>query len=384
MQFDCILINTYNLNNFIFMMKKVFFALALTIILAACSSDSYKLSGKFNDVTTGTVYLKKITEFGIEDVDTTELVNGAFTFEGSVEHPELYLIFHGTNRVPIALFLENTNITITGSTAEMEAVEIKGSRLNNLFKKFNDEIPHSEKVERMREEFFMAQSSGDQSTMESIMADMQVIIEEQQNYYRNFVKENSNNVVGAFLALNMAQGLEVEELEEILEKLEANLSGHPYVVQLQEFLTPMQTQRAAEAALSVGNEAPVFTLKDIEGNAVSLDQYRGKYVFLDFWAAWCRPCRIENPILKRAYDRFGGDEFEIVSVSLDETTEAWKKAVEEDQLNWVLLHDPMGSVAQTYAVQSIPNTWLLDRDGNIMHKQLRGEELIEVLEGLLN
>ncbi|WP_232468375.1 TlpA disulfide reductase family protein [Alkalitalea saponilacus] len=366
------------------MMKKVFFALALTIILAACSSDSYKLSGKFNDVTTGTVYLKKITEFGIEDVDTTELVNGAFTFEGSVEHPELYLIFHGTNRVPIALFLENTNITITGSTAEMEAVEIKGSRLNNLFKKFNDEIPHSEKVERMREEFFMAQSSGDQSTMESIMADMQVIIEEQQNYYRNFVKENSNNVVGAFLALNMAQGLEVEELEEILEKLEANLSGHPYVVQLQEFLTPMQTQRAAEAALSVGNEAPVFTLKDIEGNAVSLDQYRGKYVFLDFWAAWCRPCRIENPILKRAYDRFGGDEFEIVSVSLDETTEAWKKAVEEDQLNWVLLHDPMGSVAQTYAVQSIPNTWLLDRDGNIMHKQLRGEELIEVLEGLLN
>ncbi|GAO28256.1 thioredoxin family protein [Geofilum rubicundum JCM 15548] len=265
----------------------------------------------------------------------------------------------------------------------MDDAEVKGSELSTLFASFNEEVPHMEQVEKMREEFFAAQSQGDQATMESIMADMETIIEEQQAYYRNFVKENSDNVVGAFLALNMAQSLEFEELEEITTNLEANLSTHPYVVQLKEMMEPIKAQKEAEAALNVGNEAPLFTLPNMEGSEVSLDDFKGKYVFVDFWAAWCRPCREENPILKRAYDRFGGENFEIVSVSLDQTAEAWQQAVAEDELNWTLLRDSAGTVAQTYGVQSIPNTWLLDKDGKIMQKQIRGEELITVLEDLL-
>ncbi|WP_062122094.1 peroxiredoxin family protein, partial [Geofilum rubicundum] len=284
---------------------------------------------------------------------------------------------------PIAFFLENTNTTITANTESMDDAEVKGSELSTLFASFNEEVPHMEQVEKMREEFFAAQSQGDQATMESIMADMETIIEEQQAYYRNFVKENSDNVVGAFLALNMAQSLEFEELEEITTNLEANLSTHPYVVQLKEMMEPIKAQKEAEAALNVGNEAPLFTLPNMEGSEVSLDDFKGKYVFVDFWAAWCRPCREENPILKRAYDRFGGENFEIVSVSLDQTAEAWQQAVAEDELNWTLLRDSAGTVAQTYGVQSIPNTWLLDKDGKIMQKQIRGEELITVLEDLL-
>jgi peroxiredoxin len=364
-------------------MKKLFLGLALIGVITACSTDSYKVSGKFEDVTSGTVYLKKIEAQGVTELDTATIEEGSFTFEGSVEHPELHLIFFEENRSPIAFFLENTNTTITASTESMDDAEVKGSELSALFASFNDEVPHMEKVEKMREEFFAAQSQQDQATMESIMADMETIVEEQQAYYRNFVKENKDNVVGAFLALNMAQSLELEELEEITASLEENLSDHPYVIQLQEMLEPLKAQRDAEAALNIGNEAPSFTLPNMEGEEVNLADFKGKYVLVDFWAAWCRPCREENPILKRAYDRFGGENFEIVSVSLDQTAEAWQQAVAEDDLNWTLLRDSVGSVAQTYGVQSIPNTWLLDKEGKIMQKQIRGEELITVLEDLL-
>lgn len=364
-------------------MKKLFLGFALIGLMAACSTDNYKVSGTFEDVTTGTVYLKKIEAQGLSEVDTATIENGAFVFEGSVEFPELHLIYFEENRTPIAFFLENTKTTITANTEKMDDAVVKGSDLSTLFDTFNKEVPHMEKVEKMREEFFAAQSQGDQASMESIMADMEVIVEEQQTYYRNFVKENNDNVVGAFLALNMAQSLEFEELEELTANLGKTLSTHPYVIQLNEMLEPVKAQKEAEAALNVGQEAPLFTLTDIEGNEVSLEQFRGKYVFIDFWAAWCRPCREENPVLKKAYDRFGGENFEIVSVSLDQTVEAWHTAVEEDGLNWTLLHDPLSGVAQTYAVQTIPNTWLLDKEGKIMQKQLRGEELISVLEELL-
>src|SRR5690554_4085568 len=265
----------------------------------------------------------------------------------------------------------------------MDEAVIKGSKLSDLFKEFNDNFPHMEKEEQMREEFMAAQSQQDQATMQSIMADMETIMEDRQTYYKDFVKSNSNNAVGAFLALNMAQSLEYEEIEELLTNLEAALGEHPYVISLQEMMEPLKAQKEAEAALSIGKTAPDFTLTDLEGNEVSLSDFRGKYVFIDFWAAWCRPCREENPLLVEVYKQFAGEDFEIISVSLDQTEEAWRQAVQEDKLTWTQLHDPVNSVASSYMVQSIPNTWLLDKDGNILHKEIRSAELTEILKGLL-
>ncbi|MDG5799081.1 TlpA disulfide reductase family protein [Marinilabiliaceae bacterium ANBcel2] len=366
------------------MMKKLLFGLAFIGLITACSTDSYKITGSFEDAESGTVYLRKIEQTGPVDVDTAIIENGSFTFEGSVEHPELHLLYYEDNQAPVVFFLENANITIKAVTTDTENAEISGSRLSTLFQKFNDDVPHMEKVESMREEFFQAQNEGDQATMESIMADMEVIVEDQNQYYKDFVKDNSDNALGAFLALNMAQAMTMEELEEVVTELSNNLEDHPYVIQLKEMMAPMQAQQAMEESLNIGSEAPGFTLTDLDGNEVNLDDFRGKYVFVDFWAAWCRPCREENPVLKQAYDRFGGEQFEIVGVSLDEEEADWREAVEEDQINWTQLHDPTGVVAESYAVQSIPNTWLLDKDGNIMEKQIKGEELIETLEELLN
>ncbi|MGQ1946121.1 redoxin domain-containing protein [Geofilum sp. OHC36d9] len=364
-------------------MKKLLLGLAFIGLMASCSTNSYKINGTLEDGVSGKVFLKKIAMQGVEEVDTADVVEGKFAFEGSAEYPELYLLFFEDQKKPFAFFLENGTISITGKSDSLDEAKIEGSKMADLFAKFNDDVPHQDKVESMRNEFMTAQQNGDQATMQSLMADMQTIIQEQQDYYRDFVKANSTNAVGAFLALNMAQALSYDELDSLLTSLKTNLGDHPYVAQLEQIMEPMKAQQEAEAKLAIGEAAPGFTLTDINGKEVTLESLRGKYVLLDFWASWCRPCRMENPNLVKAYEQFGGDNFEIVSISLDKAEEDWKKAVEEDKLSWTLLHDADGAIANNYAVQSIPSTWLLDKEGVIIEKQLRGEELATKLDSLL-
>jgi peroxiredoxin len=364
-------------------MKKLLLGLAFIGLMASCSTDSYKINGTLEDGVSGKVFLKKIAMQGVEEVDTADVVDGKFVFKGSVEYPELYLIFFEDQKTPFAFFLENGTLNITGKSDSLDDAEITGSKTAELFTKFNADVPHQDKVDSMREEFMAAQKNGDQATMQSLMADMQTIIQEQQNYYRTFVKTNSDNAVGAFLALNMAQALSYEELDSLLISLEANLGEHPYVTQLKQIMEPMKAQQEAEANLAIGKTAPNFTLTDINGNEVTLENLRGKYILLDFWASWCRPCRDENPNLVKAYEKFGGDNFEIVSISLDKAQEDWEKAVEEDGLSWTLLHDADGAIATNYAIQSIPSTWLIDKEGIIIEKELRGEDLESRLDSLL-
>lgn len=365
-------------------MKKLLFAIVFVGLISACTSKSYTITGKFEEDANGTAYLKKVEMQSLADIDTAQVVDGQFKFEGTVEHPELYLVYFENNQVPVTIFLENSNITISGQTDDLDNAVVKGSKTNDIFIKFNDEIPHKEKMESIRNEFAIAQSTGDQQAMQSLLADYQVIVEEQQEYFKSFLKSNKTNVVGAFLALNMIQGLEFDDVNEIVTSLENSLKNHPYIEHLKLIIEPMKAQAELEAKISIGKVAPNFTLKDINGNEFSLESLRGKYVFLDFWAGWCQPCRIENPNLVKVYEQFGGENFEIVSVSLDRSDEDWREAVKEDGLTWTLVHDAMGEIADNYAIQSIPTTFLLDKDGVIIEKQLRGEAIAEKIGSLLS
>jgi len=372
-----------NYNDY-FMRKIGFLLLTGLVVLASCGkTDQYKVSGTVEGVTEGQAVLQKIEAQGPVAVDTAEIVDGAFTFTGSVEHPELHLIYVDDNQVPVAFFLENANITINADVENMQDAEVAGSEINAKFKEFNDGVPSNDRAQSLQQEFMAARQSGDQEKMQELAAEYQGIMQEQQQYYRDFVMANTDNVVGAFLAMNMAGSMELPELEELVASLQESNAGHPYVLELEKMLEPMKKQQAAETAIQVGNAAPDFTLTDLEGNEVSLADFQEKYVFLDFWASWCSPCRNESPNMVKAYEEFGGENFEIVGVSLDKTAEPWRKAVEEDNMTWTLLHDPQGDVANTYGVQSIPFTLLLDKEGNIIEKNLRGEQLQNKLKELL-
>ncbi|MGM0667845.1 MAG: peroxiredoxin family protein, partial [Bacteroidota bacterium] len=149
--------------------------------------------------------------------------------------------------------------------------------------------------------------------------------------------------------------------------------------QMETLMANMDAEAAKAASTGIGALAPEIALPNPEGDTIRLSSTRGKYVLLDFWAAWCAPCRTENPRLVEAYEKYSGEGFEIYQVSLDQTREAWLDGISEDKIgDWIHVSDLKywsSSVVPLYGIESIPSNYLLDAEGRIIATNLRGEAL---------
>lgn len=140
------------------------------------------------------------------------------------------------------------------------------------------------------------------------------------------------------------------------------------------------------AQVKKGKPAPEISLKDISGQTVSLSSFKGKVVLIDFWASWCMPCRKNNPKLVALYEKFKGEGFEILGVSIDKDNADWKTAIEKDRLSWTQVVDNAGWNAQStidYGVEGIPASFLVDQEGIIRGVDLEGKELESMIKKLL-
>lgn len=372
-------------------MKNLFLSVLIISVcmLSSCSSKEYKLNGHFDIDATGQVYLNKLTLEGLEPLDTTRFVDGEFTFTGKVEIPEIYILFFEKSQDPVLVFVENKVINIFGNSGDFKRTVVRGSKLNETYYKIIKDLPHQQEMEILQENFMRAQRDGDQIAMNSLIADSEAMMEDIKNYFLKSIRDNVDNLVGAYLLIQAFQMISFEEIIEIIDLLNTYLADHPFTVGLTRHVSEIQKQQKLfeqmmieQVTVGIGKEAPDFTLKDINGKDVSLKSFRGKYVLIDFWASWCPPCREENPNLVKMHKKFGGKNLEIISVSLDESADKWKKAVAEDGLNWTLLIDPEGTIAHEYDVEEIPSTFLVDKEGIVISINSRGKNLEKELEEL--
>jgi peroxiredoxin len=271
------------------------------------------------------------------------------------------LIFN--NEPPlVSLFLDNSKIKITGSKDALDKLEITGSPSHDQFKSYAAAIKPYEPA-------LLPDAVYDSAALNKIAA-----------VSEDFVRKNPSSPVSSLAIIRLYQatqnGTKTEELYRLTPpQVQFSALGN-YVNQLIE-----------ESKINpIGSVVADFSQADTAGNPVNISAYRGKYVLLDFWASWCRPCRQENPNVVAAFEKFKDKNFTIVGVSLDQNKKAWIDAIKMDGLNWSHMSDLKGwgnQVAALFKITSIPQNLLLDPQGRIIAKNLRGGALQGRLTGLL-
>ena len=205
------------------------------------------------------------------------------------------------------------------------------------------------------------------------------------------VLANNPNSLVSIMALSdliNAKVLKIEETEEYYNSLGKDIQKSSIGSSIKRYIAQLKSQRAASNLASVGNKAPEFSAKTPEGKDLALSETLGKYTIVDFWASWCKPCRLENPNVVRVYNKYHDKGLNIISVSLDRPgqKERWLRAIEKDQMDWYHVsnlqfwQDP---IPKSYGVRAIPATFLLDEEGTIIAKNLRGQALEDKIAELL-
>lgn len=292
----------------------------------------------------------------------TSVEGGKFTFKGQVEEPGFRVLVFGDQPPGVPLFLDNSNIKISGDKNSIDKLSITGSPAQNQFAEYSNAMQPYMGIYQEG----AAYDSNATKAAEKISAD--------------FVKKHPGSYVAPLAIIRLYQatqnGVEAEELYKMMPAQVQSSSLGQYV-----------SQQIQESKINpIGSVIKDFSQTDTAGKPVKISSFRGKYVLLDFWASWCRPCRMENPNVVAAYDKFHDKNFTILSVSLDQAKPAWLSAIQMDGLKWNHVSDLKGwnnEVAALFHIQSIPQNLLIDPDGRIIAKNLRGPVLDSKLESLL-
>ena len=367
-------------------MKKLHY-LFLVLLFAACSTnktDGVEIQGKLSNSKGEKIYLEElnINQINIKDsaiVDET----GEFSLQTKIGEKSFYRLKTDQNNF-IVLILDSLDekINIEGDATNLaNTYKIEGSEDSQLLWELNNVLKKNFQMRDSLQQVY--QQNVDHPRLDSIGR----VLEAHYNastgnlraYIKNFIDKHSES----FASLAAIEQLNPDTDFDYFKKLSENLNKkYPNSSYVQAFLNKVNDLKK----LVIGSPAPEITLSTPEGTPLSLSSLKGKIVLIDFWASWCKPCHMENPNVVKLYNKYKPKGFEIFGVSLDKEKEAWVNAIKQDNLTWLHVSDLAfwnSPVVKSYGITGIPFTVLVDKEGNILAKGLRGEELENKLEELL-
>jgi thiol-disulfide isomerase/thioredoxin len=326
--------------------------------------------------------------------EEANVVNGKFTIKGTVDEPvSATLMLQEANppankkfdrieylRNNLSLFLDGGSITVTTKTFLSDAV-VKGSQVVNDYYNYTQQVKQITDLDnQLGMTYYSYSSSKNSRVTDKLMEMYKVLTGIYHDEMSAFISKNPSSPVALYF-VKQTLGMDMDAAK-----------AGPMFQLLSPELQNSNTGKELAAMIEVGKKsmigvaAPDFSQPSPEGTTISLSSFKGKYVLVDFWASWCGPCRAESPNLVKAYDQYKSKGFEIFSVSLDEKKERWLKAIKDDGYTWPQAGDLKGwdnEVAAQFGISGIPFNFLVDPNGIIVARNLRGEELEKKLKELL-
>ena len=373
-------------------MKKILLAFSIVFILVSCNSnpDGYVLNGKMDGVKDGT----KVTLRSIKDnkpfvVDTTSIKNGMFTMTGKTDIVDIHFFNFQNVAGSLPFILENKELNFTLYKDSLAVSKVEGSEENDNAQDYMKTVTKFRKEnDALRKEYQEARKNKDTLVTNAYGEKAKAVREKNDQYNISYVKEHTNSIFSVLLLENLVNSkvMPIEEAGDVFKS---------YTKDIQDSAPGKRVSEKIEAAVAtaIGSLAPDFTAPTPDGKDLTLSAIKGKVTIIDFWAAWCGPCRKENPNVVKVYEKYHDKGLEIIGVSLDgnprqkDAKQEWLNAIEKDGLTWHQVsnlnyfNDP---VAKQYNIRSIPATFILDSEGKIIAKNLRGPALEKKIAELLD
>jgi peroxiredoxin len=358
----------------------------LTLLLVSCGSDAatkggFVIKGKITNNTEKTITISELTPRGLLTLDTATVnADGSFELSGKVTEATFAII--NFPKGAVLLVLDSTsNIALSIDANTPDQFGAKGSddteQLRKMLEVNNKYMQALRGLEAKYAQY--TNTVPGKAMQEQIRAEYDSIINARSMEIEAFVFSSKPSVTAYFATNFLTAEADFSFFDKVDQKFYSAFSQSKYAKELHQRVEVLRRT-------AIGVTAPDIVLPDPFGKSVALSSLRGKYVLVDFWASWCKPCRMENPNVVRLYNRFKAKGFEVFSVSLDDNREAWTKAINDDKLLWTHVSDLKkwnASVVPQYNIESIPYTVLIDRDGKIVAKNLRGAELEKKLTELM-
>jgi thiol-disulfide isomerase/thioredoxin len=298
-----------------------------------------------------------------------------FTWTAPMPDPQKITIMFPKRAIWI--FVESGNMEMKGSADSLDRVELIGSKIQTEADAYDKVLEPFSSQEMPLYQKYGKVSKEEQLQLEQKLAD----IRKQKRVVANdYIASHPESAFSLSLVTDRAGMGEYNDIQAMFDHLGKNIKATPEGKRLNERLVILKRS-------AIGTPMLNFTQNDTEGKPVNFAAFKGKYVLIDFWASWCGPCRAENPNVLKAYNKYKDKDFTVVGVSLDDKGDNWKKAIKDDGMPWTQLSDLKGwknEVSTYYGIMGIPSTLLVDPQGNIIAKDLRGEILNRKLEELFD